>query len=180
MTYLVIRSLKNHSNSNFINALRYIAYQKGYIKNGAIEYRKLYYKVLKKEFESTARQYDIDPRTISIRQYKSLRKHRGGKFPQNTKVYLAAIYKVMLNCFREDTLNKQRVTKWLGQNDPNIEYSMYMAGKIRNSIPLLIENQNRALLPQGIIDLFRAFDNTLTELDTKILHRQPKLYNEKW
>ena len=106
VTYIAIKELNGKENDRLIQVLRYIADEEGCMSCGNVQFRKLYYQVLRPKFIETARRDIFNGRsvTISIKQYKRLRKYTRGRFSINTAVYLLTLYEIMLGYNKKASL----------------------------------------------------------------------------
>ena len=98
-TYARLKKLAGKENDRIVEVLRYIAKNEGYLSCGNVQYRKLYYEVLRDWFVKASQKDIFRGRvvTVSIKQYRRLRKYIRGKFSINTAVYLMGLYDIMLS-----------------------------------------------------------------------------------
>lgn len=174
-TYMKIKQLSGKENDRMIQVLRHIAKEEGYISCGNVQFKKLYYNVLKEKFVLTSKKDLFQGRmvTISIRQYRRLRKYTRGRFSINTAVYLLALYDIMYGY--------QEKPGFVPHID-NITYTQYVVDLLLSQINIILDpnNNNPDYIAPDDYEIFSAIYNDFVKLDNITGGNDFKLYNNIW
>jgi len=174
-TYIQIKKLVGKENDHMIEVLRYIAKNEGYMSCGNVQFKRLYYGVLREKFILASQKDIFQGRivTISIRQYRRLRKYIRGKFSINTAVYLMALYDLMLSY--------QKKTGIVPCID-DTTYTQYIVALLLSQIDIILHPDNN--IPEHIdptdYTIFSAIYNDFVNLDNAVGGNDFKLYNNIW
>ena len=111
--------------------------------------------------------------TISMRQYRRLRKYTRGSFSINTAVYLMALYDIMYGY--------QKKTGFVPRID-NITYTQYIVGLLLSQINIILhpDNNNLEHIDPGDYAIFSAIYDDFVNLDNAVGGNDFKLYNNIW
>ena len=170
-TYARIEQLRGKENKRMMDVLRYIAEREGYISEGNIQYRKMYFKGLRDRFIQTARCYGLTAKDISNKQYKRLRKYGRGMFSIHICIYLKTLYEIMLEYHQKAEI---------GPQIDGLTYTEFMLNYLRQQIFFIVNNpQNPNTINQAI---FVAIYNDIINLDNNccIKQNQYEIYNNIW
>lgn len=174
-TYMRIKQLSGKENDHMIEVLRYIAWKEGYISCGNVQFKRLYYGVLREKFVLTSKKDLFQGRTvtISIRQYRRLRKYIRGRFSINTAVYLLALYDIMLD-YNQETGLEPRIG--------NITYTQYIVDLLLSQINIILDpnNNNPDYIDPNDYEIFSAIYDDFVRLDNITGGNDFKLYNNIW
>ena len=174
-TYIKIKKLVGKENDHMIEVLRYIAKNEGYMSCGNVQFKKLYYRVLKEKFLLASQNAIFQGRivTISIRQYRRLRKYIRGSFSINTAVYLMALYDIMLGYQK-----KAEIVPCI----ENITYTQYIVDLLLSQIDIILhpDNNNPDLVDPADYAVFSAIYDDFVSLDNAVGENDFKLYNNIW
>lgn len=132
-TYARLEQLRGKENKRMIDVLRYIAEREGYISEGNIQYRKMYFEKLRDRFIQTAHSYGLTAKNISNKQYKRLRKYGHGVFPIHICVYLKTLYEIMLE-YRQEADIEPKIN--------GITYTEFIIDYLRQQIIFIANNSN--------------------------------------
>ena len=171
ITYEKIKSIRGKDNKNIIEVLRYIATKEKYIICGNIQYRKLYYNVLKKAFIATAQQKGLNKSAVSMNQYKHLRKYKRGKFSINIAIYLLALYRIMLS---------YDVHTDLTPKEDDISYTTYILNELKNEILFIVNNSGNEYIDEERAEIYSQISQELFDLDQETGNNKNKIYNNIW
>lgn len=174
-TYIQIKKLVGKENDHMIEVLRYIAKKEGYMSCGNVQFKRLYYGVLREKFILASQKDIFQGRivTISIRQYRRLRKYIRGKFSINTAVYLMALYDLMLSY--------QKKTGIVPCID-DTTYTQYIVALLLSQIDIILhpDNNNPEHIDPTDYAIFSAIYNDFVNLDNAVGGNAFKLYNNIW
>lgn len=150
-----IKELKGFSNTTEQGILFYIAQKKQCLENNAIQYRKLYYRVIRPALLAL-RQNNHIPYRISRRQFKKTYISRDGRFPLEMCFYLLGIYMILIQLRNQAPAEKI-----------NIQYSEFIAGRVFSAMDIIVQDD-----PDGYtwaqLDEFRYILNRRDILDAQV------------
>lgn len=174
-TYARLKKLAGKENDRIVEVLRYIAKNEGYLSCGNVQYRKLYYEVLRDWFVKASQKDIFRGRvvTVSIKQYRRLRKYIRGKFSINTAVYLMGLYDIMLSYQKKAGFTPC---------DDNDTYTEYVASLLLSEIRIIIHpaNRNTDYIDPVDYEFFSEMYEDFINLDNNIGGNKFKIHNNLW
>ena len=141
---------------------------------GNVQFKTLYYEVLREKFIAASQKDIFRDRTvtISIRQYRRLRKYIRGRFSINTAVYLMALYDTMLSYQKKPGF------------EPcieNITYTQYIVDLLVSQIDIILHPDNNfEHIDPTDYAIFSAIYDDFVNLDNATGGNNFKLYNNIW